>query len=707
MSTQSKPSLVRAGWDSCALRDALREACYAEGIIYREVPNDGRWHRADITDDPHGKDDASIKLFADGEGGVLCNWKASGKPVFFWVRQDRALTQAEQEARQRRIEAERTKADQEKRRLWDKTANRVRIEWENLPLAHSEMPQLVQKGVQAHGTKATPDGRLATPVYSPDGQIQSIQYRHADGQKRNFPCSKMEGGFWWIGTPDGDNPVFVATSFTTAASIHQALGEGHRVYISYGDGNLENVARMVQARHGGRRIVLCGDDDADKPGNPGRTTAEGVGKALRLPVALPDFGPSRPPRASDFNDLCRLSGPESVRGQILAKLSQREPGTPPPFPAFTPEELDTARLSPRCLVDHYLYADLALIAAAGGTGKTTMLIYEAVHIVLGIPLWGLKVWHPGPVLFITAEDSRELFAARLREVIAAMGLHPYERGTVLSRIAVWDVSSDFVRFAELDQGGNIRLTSLADDIITAYRDDPPAMIVFDPCVSFGPGERMVNDGEQAIVTACRRIIRGLDCCVRIVHHTGKVPAQNGALDQYAVRGGSALPDGSRMVTILSSVNGEVSGAPEGFELGPEDSGFILARAKLSYAAPQPKLYIRRRGYTFEYFTGSKPTKEQKAASKKAQITKARAAILAFIRDELAAGTKHSKKSLEDAVKVALDIPRDRTRVAVTALSLSGEIFEDELPQNERQGGKKTFLNLAESAEDVPRGSGEI
>lgn len=707
MAARSKASLVRVGQDNCDLHGALREACDAAGVTYREVPADGQWHRADIADDSHGKDDASIKLFLDREGGIVCNWKDGGKPVFFWTRKDHTLTQAEREARQRWVESERAKAEQERRRLWKETAHKARTEWEKLLPAPPGIPQLVQKGIQAHGAKATADGRLATPVYGPDDQIQSIQYRLANGEKRNFPGSKMEGGFWWVGTPDKDNPVLVATSFTTAASIYQALGEGHRVYISYGDGNLEAVARMAQARHGGRRIVLCGDDDADKPGNPGRTTAEGAGKALRLPVALPSFGPDRPQRVSDFNDLCRLSGPESVRRQILDKLNQRELGTPPPFPSFTPEELDTARLSPRCLVDHYLYADLALIAAAGGTGKTTMLIYEAVHIVLGRPLWGLKVWNPGSVLFITAEDSRELFAARLREVIAAMDLDPHERGKALSRIAVWDVSSGFVRLAELDPGGNIQLTSLADDIIAAYRDNPPAMVVFDPCVSFGPGERMVNDGEQAIVTACRRIIRGLDCCVRIVHHTGKVPAQNGALDQYAVRGGSALPDGSRMVTILSAVNGEVSGAPEGFELGPEDSGFILARAKLSYAAPQPKLYIRRHGYAFEYFTGTKPTKEEKAASRKAQVAKERTAILGFVQDELAAGRRHSKKSLEDAAKVVLGIPRDRTRFAVTSLSLSGEIFEDELPQNERRGGKKTFFNLADSAKGVPRGSEEI
>ena len=312
--------------------EALREACASEGVAYKDCPANGRWHRADITDDPHGKGDASIKIFTDGEGGIICNWKNGGKPVFFWARADRALTQIEREARRRRVEAERAKAEQERQHRWEEAADKARAEWESLPPAPPEMPQLAQKNVQAHDARATPDGRLATPIYGPDDRIQSIQYRHADGQKRNFPHSRMEGGFWWIGTPDKDYPILVATSFTTAASIYEAVGEGHRVYISYGDGNLEAVARMVQARHGGRRIALCGDDDLDKPGNPGRTKAGAAGRALGLPVAFPDFGPDRPRGATDFNDLHLLAGLETVATQIKQALDSI-----PDFSGFKPE----------------------------------------------------------------------------------------------------------------------------------------------------------------------------------------------------------------------------------------------------------------------------------------------------------------------------------------------------------------------------------
>ncbi len=380
-------------------------------------------------------------------------------------------------------------------------------------------------------------------------------------------------------------------------------------------------------------------------------------------------------------------------------IAKRRKGLAPPLSGIAPEKLEAAQLHPRCIVDKYLYANLDLVAAAGGTGKTTTLIYEAICMALGRPLWGLKVWNPGATLFITAEDDEDLFCGRIREIMDAMELSPYERQKVMSRITVWDVSGDLVRLAELDQGGNIRLTGLADSIVVAYRNDPPAVIVFDPCISFGPGERIINDGEQAIVTACRRIIRALDCCVRIVHHTGKANA--GASHQYASRGGTALPDGSRMVHVFASVNpkdrteGDMpTNKPEGFELGDGESGFIIHRAKLTYEAPQPNIWVRRRGYVFEHFTETPRTRAHDAEAREREIEIDAETLLQYIRAELDAGRKHTSTSLDESAPPALGIPRARLRPARSRLIVSGRLVETELPQAARQGSRKTFLNPA-------------
>lgn len=54
------------------------------------------------------------------------------------------------------------------------------------------------------------------------------------------------------------------------------------------------------------------------------------------------------------------------------------------FPSpIAPDELNTARTSPDCIVKDFLYSDVGCIVAQGGTGKTTLVIMFAIHIVLG------------------------------------------------------------------------------------------------------------------------------------------------------------------------------------------------------------------------------------------------------------------------------------------------------------------------------------
>lgn len=357
---------------------------------------------------------------------------------------------------------------------------------------------------------------------------------------------------------------------------------------------------------------------------------------------------------------------------------------PPPFRPFTEKELTTASITPKCIVENYLYSDLALKAAAGGTGKTTMLSHEAVCIALERDLWGCRVVTPGATLFVTAEDSGDLFAARLNAIMNAMNLSKAAREQARQRIMVWDVTGSIVRLAELDKHGNLQLTGLADAIVEAYRDAGLVQVVFDPVISFGPGERIVNDGEQAVVVACRRIVKGLKCCVRLIHHSGKANARAGAIDQYASRGGTALPDGCRMVTILSSVNGENHGTPpEGFSLAPGDSGFIMARAKLSYAPPQPNIWIRRRGFAFDYFV-----EERRGADE--TLTRDADRIAEFIADELKHDRKYTPNTLEQSRKIKLS--RTRLRSALASLEVSGRLVEHDLPTKERHGKRKTYLH---------------
>jgi RecA-family ATPase len=356
----------------------------------------------------------------------------------------------------------------------------------------------------------------------------------------------------------------------------------------------------------------------------------------------------------------------------------------------TEEELAAAELHPRCVVEFHSYADVAVLAAAGGAGKSTLMLYEAIHIAIGRPLYGLPVVNPGWTLFVAAEDRRPQILARLREVMRPLDLAAEERRAVLSAVRVWDVTGESVKLIRASDG-NMVLTDLADAIVGACAAGPPAVVIFDPLVSFGASEEAVNSNEQGLITSARRIVRGLDCCVRLIHHTGKANGRAGTLDQYSARGGSALSDGARMVSVLAPWTAEdEGGGPQPPPGCSEEHGAALiryARAKLSYCPPQPMIWLSRRGFAFEYFI--EPPKMAPEAIRSAQADQ----LARYIASQLAAGRFHTGRSLEDCAE-DLGLSRAKVRRALAELRASGRIFDEELPAELRRGVRKTYLHCA-------------
>src|SRR4029453_9158781 len=90
-------------------------------------------------------------------------------------------------------------------------------------------------------------------------------------------------------------------------------------------GNLMAVSRALRSRFPDLRLIICADDDAGTPENPGLTKGRGAALAVDACLAIPDFGIDRPQGATDFNDLHRHAGLEAVRTEIeRAAPVQRE-----------------------------------------------------------------------------------------------------------------------------------------------------------------------------------------------------------------------------------------------------------------------------------------------------------------------------------------------------------------------------------------------
>ncbi|MCQ8103542.1 toprim domain-containing protein [Methylomonas sp. SURF-2] len=308
------------------LEDAARAGCAAIGVEFKHVPSDGRWHCADLADDPRGKNDGRIKLFPDGQGGMAWNHKTGEKQSFFV---DRHLSREEREADRERIEAERQRRQAKQKQRADKTAKRAAALWQAANPAAADHSYLLKKHIQPHGARvgtwkrtiknaaserqtiAIPN-TLLIPMHDATGTLRSLQGifpgKHPlfERDKDFLAGGGLAGLFWWLGTRS--EKVLICEGFATAATLFEETGL--RTYIAFTANNLLAVGRIVRERLPKAEIVFCADNDSNTDGNPGLTKAEQAAVEVDGLVAIP-------PIAGDFNDMAITLHQETIDDRPL------------------------------------------------------------------------------------------------------------------------------------------------------------------------------------------------------------------------------------------------------------------------------------------------------------------------------------------------------------------------------------------------------
>lgn len=314
------------------LQNAARAACAEVGIVYRDIPADGRFHETDIEGDPRGKGDGRIKFFLDGAGGVAINWKG-GETLPFFADDGRTLTDAELRERNRKRQEAIKQADA------DEAARHASATKKALPIVEKATPAtaahgyLQRKGIGPHGALLHSDGRLILAMQI-GKELYSIQFIAADGTKRFLPDGRVKGCYFLIGTAaeaKETGALLICEGFATGASIREATGLP--VVVAFNAGNLLDVAKFIRSKLPDVQIIIAGDFDASGTGQKAATeAAQAVNGLAVLPQFTPeDLATDKPP--SDWNDLARLRGANAVREAVEKALQGTQPNAVVPTPS--------------------------------------------------------------------------------------------------------------------------------------------------------------------------------------------------------------------------------------------------------------------------------------------------------------------------------------------------------------------------------------
>ena len=141
-----------------------------------------------------------------------------------------------------------------------------------------------------------------------DGEdIHSLQFIQPDGTKRFLKGGKTRGMFYQINPLAEPEKLLICEGFATGATLY--MDTKLPVSVAFSADNLAPVAKAMRKRYPDAEIIICGDNDHAKEGNPGKQAAIGAAKACGGDWVLPDFtGLPRGPKDTDFNDLRRLQG---------------------------------------------------------------------------------------------------------------------------------------------------------------------------------------------------------------------------------------------------------------------------------------------------------------------------------------------------------------------------------------------------------------
>lgn len=253
------------------------------------IEADGKVHAFHVDGDRSYKKNGRYQLHADGHP---VGWYGTHKEGV-WHRWAAARTSeptaGERAAYAHRMAILKAARDADRQAAQDAASKRAAGLWHRSRPAIGDHPYLRRKQVRAYGIHALRQ-QLVIPVRDAAGALWSLQFIGPDGVKKFLTGGRTRGCYFAIGRPAG--VLCVCEGYATAASIFEATE--YATAVAFNAANLEPVALALRTKFPDTRIVLCADNDAQTPGNPGLTAATRAAAAVHGAMAVPYFKEQQP-----------------------------------------------------------------------------------------------------------------------------------------------------------------------------------------------------------------------------------------------------------------------------------------------------------------------------------------------------------------------------------------------------------------------------
>ena len=235
----------------------------------------------------------------------------------------------------------------------------------------------------------------------------------------------------------------------------------------------------------------------------------------------------------------------------------------------------------------YIKKYISVTASAGGIGKTSAIIVEALAIATGKPLLGTAVKQQENVWIINLEDPISEMQMR---TIAAMQHYNIKPEEIKGRLFMDGEDTIQITLAAESRDGLITNDDMLAAMIRVIKENNIGAVILDPFVSAHLVNENNNGSIQAVVAMLRKLARDTNSSVQLVHHIRKGNGDDATID--SVRGAGSLIGAARAARVINRITPEDAmalGVDEHEALGI----FRVDDGKANLAPPSDKAVYRR------------------------------------------------------------------------------------------------------------------
>ena len=179
----------------------------------------------------------------------------------------------------------------------------------------------------------------------------------------------------------------------------------------------------------------------------------------------------------------------------------------------------------------YIKKYISVTASAGGIGKTSAIIVEALAIATGKDLIGVPVKEQTNVWVINLEDPITEMQMRTVAAMQHYGLTPDD---IKGRLFMDGEDTMQITLAAESRDGLITNDDLLAHISRKIKENNIGVVIPDPFVSAHLVNENNNGSIQAVVAMLRKLARDTNSSIQLVHHIRKTNGDDATID--GVRG---------------------------------------------------------------------------------------------------------------------------------------------------------------------------